>query len=220
MDIYSGWERYYQNAESADAWKENAEEAVDQLQRHAKSIRSAHVADLGCGDGRNAWPWLRESASMTCIDLSTTALQRIASRCESEGIASPTLLACDICATSLAPLQFDVVQCYDALPQVDHPEQALKEAARILKIGGIFGFNVFTVNDSAFGLGTKIDERSFVFKDTLFRFFSDEDVQSMLPDGMTVISCKCRRWTDPPHIPFRPWVHDHEALFYICERVS
>ncbi|CAH0353137.1 class I SAM-dependent methyltransferase [Aquabacterium sp. CECT 9606] len=219
MDVYSGWESYYVNA-SAAAWKDEPDAAVLDLQRRVGSINSPHVADMGCGDGRNLWPWLMRPCTVACIDMSATALQRIAKRCQDENISLPTLLKSDMSCTPLSSDQFDVVQCYDALPQIVDPAEGMAEARRILRLGGLYGFNVFTPGDAAFGEGERVGENAYLFNNTLFRFFEHGDVERLLPKGLRVIDSVKRRWTDPPHIPFRPTVHEHEAYFFVCKKVA
>lgn len=61
-DVYGGWEEYYRKVMSGDAWSGEAEPAVEALVKGAGQER-VHVADLGCGEGRNTIPWLRRESA-------------------------------------------------------------------------------------------------------------------------------------------------------------
>ena len=56
----------------------------------------------------------------------------------------------------LADEQFDAVVCVDGFCQIDRPRVAMSEAARMLRRGGKFCFEIFTPADDTFGCGEQI----------------------------------------------------------------
>jgi ubiquinone/menaquinone biosynthesis C-methylase UbiE len=219
-EVYQGWEEYYRVVRGETAWKDEEDTSVSMLSQMIPQLGLTKVVDLGCGDGRNLWSWLARGAYVTGIDLSETALSRILQNCRKRSIAHPLLLACDFSATPLVSNQFDVVQCFDALAQVINPAAAVLEMTRIAKPDGLVCFNVFTPADAAYGEGVKIENNAFAYNDTLFRFFEEDDVDDLLPKSLKVITKERRRWRDPPHQPFRPYEHEHEALYYTCSKAT
>lgn len=215
---YEGWESYYREDGQRAAWKTEPDAATLSLQARLAEQIDLHVADLGCGDGRNLWGWLAEGRRVVGIDIAPTALDHLREAAAAKGLRIPTLLVSDIADMTLAASQFDVVQCFDALPQTIDPSQVLAEMARIVKPGGLVVFNVFTPGDCAHGEGTEISPNAFLFNGTLFRFFEPDDLRALLPDTLEVLEEERRRWTDPPHGQFRPYPHEHEALYYLCRR--
>lgn len=219
-EVYQGWEDYYRVAGGETAWKDEEDASISTLRRMVALSGRTWVADLGCGDGRNIWSWVSGGAHVTGIDLSETALSRILENCIKRSIPCPLLLACDFTATPFLSNQFDLVQCFDALAQVIDPAAAILEMTRIASPDGIICFNVFTPADVAYGEGVEIENNAFVYNDTLFRFFEEQDVERLLPKGIKVIDKELRRWRDPPHQPFRPYEHEHEAFYYTCGKTK
>lgn len=217
---YAGWEEYYQQAGPDGAWDEKPAASVSAFISRFSHVdpTNLHVADFGCGDGRNLWPWLQRRARVTAVDIAPTALRRIADACIAAKCASPTLVNAAIERMPLADAQFDVAQCIDALPQVPDMGAALAEMARTLRPQAEILFNVFTPGDCAFGEGRAVGKNAFVYKDTFFRFLDEAAVLELLPTHLSVVHMETCTWDDPPHIPFRPYPHRHEAIFLVCRR--
>ncbi len=215
---YDGWEAYYRVDENRTAWKNEADEAVILLQEDMADRADLHVADLGCGDGRNLWGWVTQGRRVLGVDIAPTALDHLRETAIARGLRVPTLMVGDIAGLPLAGDQFDLVQCYDAVPQTLDPQAVLTEMARIARPGGLVAFNVFTPGDCAYGEGTEVSRNAFLFNNTLFRFFEPDDLRALLPPSLEVLREDRRRWTDPPHGQFRPYTHTHEALFYVCRK--
>jgi ubiquinone/menaquinone biosynthesis C-methylase UbiE len=214
---HEGWEEYYRVAGS-EAWKAEPESSVVELVALVKPDRNTSVLDLGSGDGRNAWPWVATGCQVVCADIASTALTRVATHARQKGWPVPVLVLSDMASLNLAAEQFDVVQCYDALPQIDNPRAAIDESIRLLRPGGHFAFNVFTPKDCAYGEGTQVAKNTFLYKRTLFRFFDESEVRAMLPSNTEVIGLTGRTWLDPPHPPFRPMEHTHDGIFCLLKK--
>jgi ubiquinone/menaquinone biosynthesis C-methylase UbiE len=214
-DFYGGWEAYYQS-EVSIAWKTVPE---DFLLKHLSLLvkKPISVLDLASGDGRNAIPFFDQS--LTCVDIAPKSLKLLRDKCIRQGIRVPMLLAADFINVPFTESQFDVVQCWDGLPQMQNTETVIKKMVEITKKGGKILFNFFTKNDVAFGEGEKIDEQSYVYKNTLFKFMGKDEVIALLPSNVKILETEVKKWVDPPHGVFRPYSHTHEAVFFLLERL-
>ena len=212
---HQGWEDYYVATDKA-AWKEQPEEFLtENLKLLAPSNKRLTILDIACGDGRNTFLWSDAGHVVFCNDIAATALKRIQ---EQRQTNVPLLLAGDFMQLPLLNNQFDIIQCFDGLPQMPDVPKAIQKMIDFTSPGGQIIFNVFTPNDVAFGKGEQISENAFVYKDTLFSFYTLVEVQSMLPEGVSIVKHETRKWIDPPHGDFRPYTHEHEAIFIIIKK--
>ena len=215
--FYKGWDDYY--AEEGDAaWGDRPPPFV-QAALAGRLTEVQSVADFGAGDARNSLGLAREGHHVTLVDCSAAGLQRVARRARRLELRPlPTLVVASMEELPLASEQFDLALCIDALPQVQRPRAALEEMARTLVPGGVLIVNVFTPRDCAFGEGEQISARSFLYKNTLFNFFEDDEFRPLLQGLFEVVECRPVRWDDPPHVPFRPYPHTHDALVYVLKK--
>ena len=217
-EVYSGWEEYYQKADAGRAWAGEPDPAVSKILDAHRGREGLRVLDLGCGEGRNLIPWL-DFAGVVGVDIAQTALARVRDAADAQKKKyRPFLLCEDMSAIPLIDSQFHVVQCFDALSQVIDPVPAMREMARLVSSDGIVYFNLFTPGDVAFGEGEPEGENSFVYRKTLFRFFEEEEIRGLVPKGLQIKKLERRTWIDPPHGPFRPETHRHEAIVCFCHR--
>ncbi len=215
---HAGWERYYREQKGARAWN-GVPDAF--LLEHLESVLPAgavKVIDIASGDGRNSEPFVDRGLQVVSTDLSPSALQSFRDRCRAEGKTLPTLIAGDFLALDFAPEQFDCAVCFNSVPHFESPGEALHRICRLLAPGGRLAFNCFTPNDVAFGQGDPLGTNRFAYRDTLFTFMIEEEVQAILPDFVTVLRSETRRWQEPDHGTYRTGVHTHEACFFIVER--
>lgn len=212
---HQGWENYYSSS-SKIAWKDAPEEfLIENLELLTINKGPLKVLDIACGDGRNAQCWLATGNCLCCNDISETALKRLKKLSGSNNVI---FLYGDFIQLPLLSDQFDIVQCFDGLPQMPDAYSVVNKMIELTKPGGFVLFNVFTPNDGAFGEGEQISENSFVYKDTLFSFFTVEQVRTWLPKNVKMIKYEVRKWHDPPHGDFRPYPHEHEAIFIIIQK--
>jgi ubiquinone/menaquinone biosynthesis C-methylase UbiE len=213
--LYQGWDEYYNTEDKADAaWGDQPPPflgpAVAEYARPGRSF-----VDFGAGDGRNSLPLARIGGHLTLVDIAPGGLRRAGEQFEAEGLSpTPTLVVASLESLPLADGQFDLGVCIDALPQVHRPRLALEEMARVLKPGGLLLVNLFTPDDCAFGEGEMVGPRSYLYKNTLFNFYDERDVEPLIRGLFEVVRCERARWQDPPHVPFRPYPHTHNALVY------
>lgn len=101
------------------------------------------VLDLGCGTGVASRSIARRpefAGDVTGIDLSPYLVAAAARLGEEEGLGSRlTFRAGDTRSLDLAPAGFDAVVAHTLVSHVDDPLAVLKEAARVVKPGGLVG---------------------------------------------------------------------------------
>lgn len=214
MDNYSGWDNYYRSNSADSIWKAEAEEfLVENLEYISDSESGLKVLDVACGDGRNTKVFCQQQNSICCVDISETALIKLKNK-----LNTPICVCGDFAKINFVGDQFDIAICFDGLPQMENPKFVIEKLYKSLRVGGYLLFNFFTPNDCAYGEGTQVDENTFNYQDTLFKFLNSEDVLPLLPKNANIIKQDVRKWNDPPHGKFRPYPHTHEACFFLLQK--
>jgi ubiquinone/menaquinone biosynthesis C-methylase UbiE len=185
-------------------------------------LRDNHVDTIlepGCGDGRNSRHLDRMGFHVTAVDISEAALLIASHRAAQDGHNRIVHLQQDVSHMNFVGESFDAVVCADTLGQIEHPEAALAEFKRLLHPGGVLLFNLFTPEDSTCGVGEQIAPLQYMYKGTLFRFFTREMVLQLLT-GWTLLSIRQYPWLDPPHGDFRPEAHMHDSWVVTALKLS
>jgi ubiquinone/menaquinone biosynthesis C-methylase UbiE len=211
-NFQGGWELKYREQAEGFAWSSEPQPGVAEFVN--KLSPKALILDVGAGDGRNAAVAQNAGHQVALLDISTTALDLALRNLRPQSVAEPVAVLGTMEEMPLAAGQFEAVICLDALPQALNASRALREIHRVLKPHGKVYLNLFTPQDCAWGEGEQIGPRSWVFKQTLFSFWAANEFDQMCSRLFEVENVKQRRWSDPPHIPFRPYQHEHDALFY------
>lgn len=99
------------------------------------------ILDIGCGAGLISNRLAADGYEMFGVDQSASSI-RVAERHAPEG-ANVHYSAGDAYALPYAEASFDAVLLLDFLEHVDEPARAIKEAARVLKPGGVMLFHTF-----------------------------------------------------------------------------
>ena len=111
------------------------------IKEHLGSSRD--VLDIGCGAGFLTNVLAKEGHRVTGIDLSAKSLDVAQKK---DMTRSVRYLQLDAFGLPFADHSFDVVCAMDFLEHVEMPGQIVREAARLLRPGGLFFFHTFNRN--------------------------------------------------------------------------
>jgi 2-polyprenyl-6-hydroxyphenyl methylase/3-demethylubiquinone-9 3-methyltransferase len=101
------------------------------------------LLDLGCGAGFLTNVLAQEGYQVTGVDISASSLNVARNEDATQGV---DYLQGDVHELPFADESFDAVSALDLLEHVGEPKQVIKEAARVLKPGGLFFFHTFNRN--------------------------------------------------------------------------
>lgn len=218
-DLYTGWELSYKESKG-NLWGEAPSPLLeDFLNKISTNLpKSAKIVDFGCGDGRNWQAIAAAGFDVVGVDISRAGLNKLRQSAEESGLPRPILVHSPLETLALADELFDAAICIDCLPQIRQPKKALEEMHRTLTMGAYFFVNLFTAQDCAFGEGDMVGAKSFLYKNTLFNFFDADDCRRLFKGIFTIAYEEEKKWTDPPHYPFRPYEHTHSAMVYLLRK--
>ena len=216
----SGWINAYQQNSDSQLWKT---EPIEFLPNYAKIFKEKgirKVLDVGCGDGRNSLYLMEYGFQVIGFDLSPQAVIKANSLAESHSLTSGFFLEVNVenLPSPFVPEMFDVLVCLDAFGQFMHIEEVIRSFKIIVKRGGYLLINLYTPNDASYGQGQKLNDKSFLYKDTLFRYFTDDDVKTLFTE-FNILEVKKLRWEDPPHPEYRDYPHTHESNVIFLQNI-
>ncbi len=103
------------------------------------------VLDLGCGGGFLSEALARRGAEVTGIDPAARAVAAARTHAAEQGLAISYAVGVGE-SLPFADASFDHVVCVDVLEHVQSVEQTLREAARVLRPGGLFLYDTINRN--------------------------------------------------------------------------
>ncbi|MDI3281722.1 class I SAM-dependent methyltransferase [Polyangium sp. 15x6] len=106
-------------------------------------VAGKDVLEFGCGAAQWSVALAQRGARMTGLDLSSEQLRHARALVEREGV-SVTLVQGSAEAVPLPDASFDLVFCDHGAMTFADPHKAVPEAARLLRPGGMFIFNMAT----------------------------------------------------------------------------
>jgi 2-polyprenyl-6-hydroxyphenyl methylase/3-demethylubiquinone-9 3-methyltransferase len=111
------------------------------LQRQfGQNPEDCQVLDVGCGGGFLSNALAQAGCQVTGVDLSEQSLHVAKKYDVTKNV---TYLKADAYALPFEPSSFDAVCVMDFLEHIENPLQVIKEAARVLKPGGLFFYYTF-----------------------------------------------------------------------------
>ncbi len=178
---------------------------------------AAMILDLPCGDGRNLSPLAKSAPIVVAADSSVNAMAIARDVATQAGIADKTVFVKnDIFATTFLDDALDGIFCWDMLGHLTNPQDALRELHRICKPGGHIVVNMWTMGDcQPYDPNIrKIAPMEYVDHFGWYIKFYDQDALEALLRSvdMTPTSIELRRWSEPPHVGYRDYEHEHECL--------
>jgi ubiquinone/menaquinone biosynthesis C-methylase UbiE len=118
------------------------------------NVKNKRILDLSCGEGYNSRLLAKRGAKVVGVDFSKKMI-RLAKQTERKEKLGIDYRVAD--ATDLKEFKngsFDVVTCIMALMDIEHYEEAISEAARVLKRNGRF---VFSITHPCFEFGETVN---------------------------------------------------------------
>lgn len=106
-------------------------------------VSGKDVLEFGCGGAQWSIALARRGARMTGLDLSDEQLKYAKKLVAEEGV-EVTLVQGSAESTPFADASFDIVFCDHGAMTFADPRKAVPEAARLLRPGGLFAFNMAT----------------------------------------------------------------------------
>lgn len=98
----------------------------------------AWILDVGCANGRSAWPLLSRGGVIVGCDISPKLVRQAIARAEAEGVADRTcFFVADCDRLPVADCSFSYVITYGVLHHLPDPERACHEIQRVLEPGGV-----------------------------------------------------------------------------------
>jgi 2-polyprenyl-6-hydroxyphenyl methylase/3-demethylubiquinone-9 3-methyltransferase len=114
-----------------------------ELRAHLPTLEGSRVLDVGCGGGLLAEELAHRGCAVTGVDPSRRSLE--VARTHAAGSALTIEYQAGVAeALPFADGQFDAVICCDVLEHVDDVSAAVREAARVLRPGGLYLYD--TIN--------------------------------------------------------------------------
>ena len=127
------WEDHYRRREQV--WSGNANAVLVDV---VGGLPPGAALDLGCGEGGDAIWLARQGWRVTAIDISATALQRVAARASAAGVADRVECERHDLARTFPAGRFDLVSAQYLHTPVDFPRaRVLQAAARAVAVGGL-----------------------------------------------------------------------------------
>ena len=138
-------------------WKDDAEFEIASLRYSVNPVRHSYFArelarlslpgkallDVGCGGGFLAEAFAKDGYHVTGIDPAEALIDAAKEHADRVGLSIDYRIGRGERLPFL-DAAFDVVACCDVLEHVDAPPEAIREAARVLRPGGVFLFD--TIN--------------------------------------------------------------------------
>jgi SAM-dependent methyltransferase len=131
------------NGPTGDVWTDNADQFDAGVARYmpafldATAIEpTAHVLDVGCGNGLTTREAARRAAAVTGVDLSTRMLDLARRRAAAEGLTNVTFVQADVQIADLGEARYDRVISRNGVMFFGDPVAAFGNLARALKPDG------------------------------------------------------------------------------------
>lgn len=211
-EYQAGWLRAYEGRKDGYLWKEDP---IEFLPRYAEQFREEGIQtilDAGCGDGRNTAFLLQKDFYVIGMDISQVAITRALQLVRHRGLNRACFVEADI---ELLPYPFpenlfDALVCLDTFGQILDVSSLVLGFQRVVRRGGLILVNIYNLDDVSFGEGERLGDRTFLYKNTLYRFFNESDIE-LLFAGFDLLELKRLRWEDPPHPGYRDYRHEHDS---------
>jgi len=168
--------------------------------RAYKVIKPKHknLLDLGSGNGRDSLYFTRKGIRVTVVDWSKSGLDQLRKLAKQKKIANLEVIPQDISQLRFKPNSFDVIYTHLSLHYFDDKttKKIFNKLYSVLKKDGLLFVKCKSTDDALYGLGHKLEENTYSFRDHVRHFF-DKDYMTVLLAKFQII--KVRRSSSVYH---------------------
>ncbi len=149
----------------------------------AEVFRSHGISSVlveGSGYGRNAEALAQRGLTVSGLELSSFAHQMATQSSKQKGLAIAYSLG-DLLSMPYGDAAFEGVYCFNVLHLFLEKDRKrlIGETRRVLKLGGLAVFTVFSEKDSSFGVGDEVEPNTFESRrDRPAHYFTEDDLNS------------------------------------------
>ena len=145
----------------------------------------ASLIEFGCGNGRDSLYFAKNGISVTAIDSSHIAIQKLQKQ-----NSDISWICGDFSAKLDINIKFDICYSRFTLHAIDDiaEQNLIQNVKNLLKPDGFFVVEARSINDSKFGVGKAVGEREFI-SDGHYRRFIDPDIfkSNLIANGFKIV---------------------------------
>lgn len=155
----------------------------------------SRVLELGCGNGKTLSAMIQRNWNVTAIDFSACAVAM--SRMNTGTLQKADACVADVRSLPFTPGRFDAVFAIHILSHLDKTDrtQAVAEAVRVLKTGGILYFSGFSTEDFRSGKGSIVEEGTVKRGSGICTHYFTEPETQVLFGNLTLETITTKRWS-------------------------
>ena len=176
-----------------------------------------YVLDIGCGCGRDSLYFSTLGANAVGTDWAEEGIsqaRQLGTRKDIRG--SLKFTQADFChlLDYFDIESFDIISSYNTFHLLGDAYRCsvFDDYWQILKPGGIFAFEVFSIKESGYGIGDQIESNSYMKKGQLIHFYTDKEI-FQLTKKFKVITLKHIECSED-----YPKPHKHQEWLYIGQK--
>ncbi|OGQ05119.1 MAG: hypothetical protein A2W61_06275 [Deltaproteobacteria bacterium RIFCSPLOWO2_01_44_7] len=179
MEQYSNvyWNKFYEEGYVPEEPSSFARFCLSRIQTAQASFKENYLLELGCGNGRDAWFFIRNKVSVWACDICPVAIERVQRKARAEQYPTERFFEADFTEFEKGGLNSHCFAIYSrfTLHAIDEEgaRRLLKWASQILPHGGLLCIEVRSVKDPLFhsGRGIPVGKDAFIYEEGHYRRF-------------------------------------------------
>jgi SAM-dependent methyltransferase len=156
-----------------------------------KSIGAKRILELGCGQGRDTFLFLREGFDVVALDYSPTCLLQLTEMAEEINLKDLLTIREQDIRKGISLPDESVDGCFSHMFFTMHLEEKelreiFREVLRVLRPGGLNIYSVRSVHDPHFQKGEHVGEDMWEMNGFVVHYFSEEKIRR-LAEGYEIL---------------------------------